>query len=386
MNKPPKFDEFLPYGLHSLGNEEKNAVVKVLESNWITGGQEVSLFEKEFAKFTNSKYAIACSNGTAALHLCTLTLGIKPGDEVIVPSFSFSATANCVEFQGAKPVFVDISENRLQLDPQAVEKAITKKTKAIITVDYAGLPSPIDELKEITENHNLYLIEDAAHSVGASYKGNYVGNLANLTTFSFHPVKQMTTGEGGMVTTDDEEFAKKINSLRNHGINKDAQERFGNKGSYYYEMKDLGYNYRITDIQCALGRVQLKKLPKFLEKRNYLANYYFKVLESLSIDLPPIDAATYHAWHLFVIRIKDLEKNSRDHLFNYLRENNIGVNVHYIPIHHHPYYKKKYNFSNDTLPITEDIYKRLITLPLFPKMETFQIDLIKDHVEYFLSR
>lgn len=386
--KPDVRIDFLPYGLHSIDEEDINAVSNVLRSGWITGGKEVGLFEDDFKKFVSSKYATSCSNGTTALHLSMMAIGIKPGDEVITTPLTFAASANCVLYQGGKPIFVDINEKNLEIDPNLITEKITKNTKAIITVDYAGLPSPLDELKKISQENDLFLIEDAAHSVGATYKNQKVGSIADLTTFSFHPVKQMTTGEGGMVTTNSAELATKIEMLRNHGIDKSGAQRFGSNANWYYEMKMLGNNYRLTDFQCALGRTQLKKLPSFIKRRKEIADKYNALLSDSNLILPPQAQNSSHSWHIYPIQInKNLPDDSiRNELFSYLRSVNIGVNVHYIPVHLHPYYQENFNYPPNLFPVTEKVFRRIITLPIFPKMTNDDVNYVTDHLKYILNK
>ena len=380
--------DFLPYGYHSIDDEEIAAMTEVLKSGWITGGKEVQNFEDDFKKFVNSKYAIACSNGTTALHLTMMAIGIKPNDEVITTPLTFAASSNCVLYQGGTPVFSDINEKTLEIDPNLIAEKITKNTKAIITVDYAGLPSPLEELKKICHENDLFLFEDAAHSVGATYKKQKVGSIADLTTFSFHPVKQITTGEGGMVTTNSDELASKIAMLRNHGIDKSGAQRFGSNANWYYEMKMLGNNYRITDFQCALGRVQLKKLPSFIERRKEIANKYKTILSDSNIILPPESENSSHSWHIYPIQINKnvSDDNLRNEIFSYLRSVNIGVNVHYIPVYLHPYYQETFNYLPNSFPITEKVFKRILTLPMFPKMTDLDVDYVTDHLKYVLNK
>ena len=388
INQPAIRKDHLPYGYHSIDDSDINAVTNVLKYGWLTGGKEVQSFEEDFKNFVSSQYAYACSNGTTALHLAVSAIGIEPGDEVITTPLTFIASANCVLYQGGTPIFVDIDEQRLEIDPSLIEEKITEKTKAIIAIDYAGLPVKLDELKKICKKNGLYLIEDAAHSVGATYKGKKVGSIADLTTFSFHPVKQMTTGEGGMVTTNSSELAFKIDKLRNHGINKSGAERYGTNANWYYEMQLLGNNYRLTDFQCALGRSQLKKLPAFLKRRQEIANKYHELLSGYNLILPPDDPNCSHAWHLYPIQInRDGSDDSlRNELFSYLRLANIGVNVHYIPVHLHPYYQNKFHYPDNAFPKSEKVFRRLLSLPMFPGMLDSDIEYVANHLEYILNK
>jgi len=364
----PVIDKLLPYGSQWLDEDDIQAVVNVLRSGWITTGPKIEEFEQRFAEHVGAKYAVAVSSGTAALHAAVFACGIDPDDEVITTPLTFAASANCVIYQGGTPIFVDVCCDTLNIDPQEIEKRITDKTKAIIAVDYTGLPCDYDEIHEIADKFNLMLIEDASHAIGAEYKGRKVGTISDLTTFSFHPVKHITTGEGGMITTDNPELAKKLRIFRNHGITTEARER-QEKGAWFYEMIDLGYNYRITDFQCALGMSQLAKLDSFLTRRREIANRYNEAFADLSeITTPPILEDRISAWHLYVIRLNLGQlRVDRAKIFAALRAENIGVNVHYIPVYWHPYYQKL-GYRKGICPNAEATYERLISLPIFPKM------------------
>ena len=357
----------IPYGRQSISDDDIKAVVDVLKSDFLTTGPIVNKFEEAFCSFTGAKKAVAVSNGTAALHAIMYAINIQPEDEVILPSMTFAATSNAVIYQGGTPVFADIISDTLLIDPEQVKKRITPKTKAVIAVDYAGQPCDYDKLREICDKHKLYLISDACHSPGSQYKKRKTGTIADLTAFSFHPVKHITTGEGGMITTDNKKFSDKIKIFRNHGINSDHKQR-SEKGTWYYEMQDLGYNYRITDFQCALGISQLAKLTYWIEKRNSIANKYSEAFFNIN-NVTPLKTANniQHAYHLYVIKLKN--KESRNILYNTMRKNNIGVNVHYIPVHLQPYYQKKFNTSWGMLPNTEDAYNRILSLPIYPDIK-----------------
>jgi len=359
----------IPYGRQFIDEDDISAVVEVLRSDWLTTGPKVAEFEKAVGQFVGAKYTVAVSSGTAALHCAMHALGIGSGDEVIIPCMTFAATANCVIFQGANPVFSDVDPGTLLIDPAQVEKNITDKTKAIIAVDYAGQPCDYDDLVAIAGRNGLKLVADGCHALGAEYKGKCVGSLADMTVFSFHPVKHVTTGEGGMVTTDDEKNAEKIRLFRNHGINADHHQR-ARKDSWYYEMVDLGFNYRITDIQCALGISQLKKLPDFLARRREIASAYDRAFKDLP-GLQPLRTRTdvLHAYHLYVIRV-DNEKTGggRKAVFQKLRKGGIGVNVHYLPVHLHPYSPKKFVTGPGLCPVAENAYEEILSLPMFPGM------------------
>ena len=365
----PVRERLLPYGHQFVDESDVKAVVEVLRSDWLTTGPKVDEFEKEFADFVCIKEAVAVSNGTAALHSAMFALNIGPGDEVIVPAMTFAASANCVVYQGGMPIFVDIKQDTLLLDPSQIEAKITPKTKAIIAMDYAGQPCNYDELQAMAQKYGLSLVADACHAIGGEYKGRPVGSLADLNTFSFHPVKHITTGEGGMVTTDDPNLAKRMRIFRNHGITSDHRQR-QEQGSWFYEMLDLGYNYRISDFQCALGMSQLRKLSNWVKRRQEIAEQYDIAIANLSAVHPiRTRADVSHAYHLYVIQI-DLTNLyvDRAQIFAALRAEGIGVNVHYIPVYLHPFYRSRLGTKPGLCPVSEDAYERIMTLPIFPAM------------------
>lgn len=359
----------IPYGRQHIDSEDIQAVVGILQSDWLTTGPKVGEFESAFADVVGAKYAIAVSSGTAALHASTYALGIGPGDEVIVSAMTFAATANCVVFQGGTPIFADVDPDTLLIDPSSVEDRISPRTRAVIAVDYAGQPCDYDTLAEIAGKHNLSLAADACHSLGAHYKERPVGSLALLNAFSFHPVKHITTGEGGMITTDDPKLAERMNLFRSHGITTNHRQREA-QGSWFYEMVDLGYNYRITDFQCALGLSQLKKLPKWIACRREIAHRYDQAFQNIPRVKPlTVQSETFHAYHLYVIRL-DLDGTdlNRSVVFSKLREAGIGINVHYIPVHLHPFYRNRFDTKPGLCPIAERAYERIISLPMYPAL------------------
>jgi len=359
----------IPYGRQSIDEEDIQAVVEVLRSDWLTTGPKVNEFEKVFADYVGTKEAVAVSSGTAALHTAMYALGIGPEDEVIVPAMTFAATANCVVFQGAKPIFVDVDPKTLLIDHSQVKTKIKSRTKAVIPVDYTGHPADYEALRSIAKEHGIAIVADACHSLGAYYKSRSVGSLADLSTFSFHPVKHITTAEGGMITTDDSTLAQKMRVFRNHGITSDHHQREA-LGSWFYEMVDLGFNYRLTDMQCALGINQLRKLPDFLKRRREIAAQYDKFFADLK-EIQPLGVSedVIHAYHLYVIKIAfSGTKSKRKRFFQKMREKGVGVNVHYIPVHLHPFYRKRFNTGSGLCPVAETEFERILSLPIYPAM------------------
>lgn len=365
----PVRSSYLPYGTQQIDDDDIAAVVETLKSGWLTTGPKVGEFESAFAAFTGSKHAVAVSNGTAALHAAVHALDIGPGDEVIVTPMTFAASSNCVLYTGATPVFADVDADTLLLDPNAVEAKITPKTRAIVAVDYGGHPCNYDALQQIADQHGLHLIDDACHALGGCYRGRSVGTLADLNTFSLHPVKHMTTGEGGVITTDDDDLASKMRVFRNHGITTDHRQR-QQSGSFFYEMVELGFNYRITDFQCALGLSQLQKLGGWVKKRQQIAQWYDKSFDELDYVTPlTVLDDVEHGYHLYIVRFDlDTLKMDRTSIYQSLRAENIGVNVHYIPVHLHPYYQNHVGTSRGLCPVAEAAYESILTLPIFPAM------------------
>jgi UDP-4-amino-4,6-dideoxy-N-acetyl-beta-L-altrosamine transaminase len=366
----PVRSTLLPYGRQSIDDADVQAVVDVLRSDWLTTGPAVGAYEEAVCEVVGARHAVAFSSGTAALHAAVHAAGVGPGDEVITSPLTFVASANCARYVGADPVFADVRDDTLTIDPERVAAAVGPRTRALIPVDFAGQPADLDELAVLAARHGLTIIEDAAHSLGATYRGRQVGAIAAMTVFSTHPVKHVTTGEGGLVTTDDPRLADRLRLFRNHGISSDARTR-QEAGSWYYEMVELGYNYRITDLQCALGSSQLAKLPRWVERRQQIAARFSAELSGLeAVRLPFVAGDRTSSWHLYVIRIRRgalREGVERDGVFKALRAENIGVNVHYIPVTWHPYYQQR-GHRRGAHPVAEAAYEELITLPLFPAM------------------
>ena len=375
--------KFLPYGHQAIDGSDIASVASVLKSDWITQGPVVDQFERSVATYCNVRYAVAFSSGTAALHAAYAAGGIEPGDEVITTPMTFAATASAIVYCGGKPVFADIQKDTLNISPAEIKKKITKRTKAIAVVDFAGHPADLDAIRKIAKEHNLLIIEDAAHALGSEYKGKKVGSLSDMTIFSFHPVKAITTGEGGMVVTNRKDFYEKLKIFRSHGIIKRPE-----KGAWYYEIETLGNNYRITDFQCALGLNQMKKLKKFIQRRREIVQQYNKAFRSMREIVAPVEKAyAKSAYHIYVIRLRlELLRAGRREVFDALRKKGLGVQVHYVPAHFHPFYKKTFGYKQGDFPEAEAYYNEAITLPLFPAMTSAQVKSVVRTVQEVISQ
>ena len=382
----PVRETLLPYGRQLVDEVDIQAVIAVLRSAWLTTGPKVAEFEEAFAQRVGAAHAVSFSSGTAALHGAVFAAGLKVGDEAITSPLTFAATANCVLYQGATPVFADVCRDTLNLDPQRVAERVTANTKAILAVDYAGHPADLDALREIADRSSLVMIEDACHALGAEYRGRPVGGIADMTVFSFHPVKHLTTGEGGMVTTNHDALAETLRRFRNHGISSDARQR-QSAGQWHYEMVLLGFNYRLTDVACALGLSQLKKLETNLARRREIAATYTAAFGDLPGVTPPsVRMEANPAWHLYPIRLDPARLTAdRAQVFRALRAENIGVNVHYIPVHRHPYYRDRFGYKGGEYPIAEDAYEQLISLPMFHGMSNQDVEDVIAAVEKVVS-
>lgn len=356
----------IPYGRQYIDEEDIQAVVNVLKSDYLTTGPTVQEFERTVADYVGARYAVAIANGTAALHAACYAAGIEEGDEVITTPITFAASANCVLYCGGKPVFADIKKDTYNIDPEDIRRKITPKTKAIIAVHYTGQPCEMDEIHAIAKEHNLLVIEDAAHALGADYKGKKIGQISDMTTFSFHPVKHITTGEGGMITTNDEEMYQKLLLFRSHGITRNESQMTRNEGGWYYQQIDMGYNYRITDLQCALGISQMKKLDRFITRRCQLAEKYNMKLRGIDGIVCPVQKkGCSSSWHLYVIQTPE---GRRKEIYDKLQEAGIHVNVHYIPVYKHPYYQE-HGYESVYCPNAEQIYENIISLPLYYSLQ-----------------
>jgi len=364
----PIRDQRLPYGRQSITQADLDAVVRVLESDWLTTGPNIAEFEADLARKLEVEQVVAVNSGTAALHAAMSALGIGAGDEDIVAALTFAASANSVLYQGGRPVFADIDPQTLTLDPADVERKLTPRTKAIVAVDYAGQPADYPALNALAVKHGVAVVADACHAMGGSLAGRKVGGLADLSTFSFHPVKHITTGEGGAIATNNAAWAAHMRHFRNHGITTDHHQR-EKSGSWYYEMQALGFNYRLTDFQCVLGRSQLARLDDFVARRQALARYYDRALAgSPYVKTVQVRAGVSHAYHLYpvLLQLENLRVDRRQ-VFEALRAEGIGVNVHYIPVYWHPYYAQL-GYAKGLCPVSEEAYARLLSLPIFPEM------------------
>lgn len=377
----------IPYGRHQIDRSDIDAVVDVLQSDWLTTGAKIGEFEAALARYTGASQAVAVSSGTAALHCAAYSVGIEPGDEVIVPAITFAATANCVIALGGKPVIVDVEPDTLLIDMGSVETHITSRTRAIIAVDYAGQPCDYTALRALADKHNISLISDACHALGARFEEKSVGQLADATVFSFHPVKHITTGEGGAIVTDDPELASRMRRFRNHGIDADLHQR-SNAGTWFYEVVDLGFNYRLTDFQCALGLSQLEKIEQWISRRRNIARQYDRAFGTIDAIQPlAVKKDGRHVYHLYVVQVnRSGSLKSRAELFSALRDKGIGVNVHYIPLNLHPYYQNHLGARNGQCPVAETAYENILSLPIFPAMSDADVDYIVETIAQLMNR
>lgn len=376
--------KLIPYAAQSIDNDDIQAVVNALKSQHLTQGPLVSRFEEKLAEYCGAKYAVAVSNGTAALHLASLAAGIKSGDEVITSPITFVASANCVLYCGGTPVFADICPNTANIDPREIKKKITSKTKAIIPVHFAGQACDLIKIRSIARKNKLVVIEDASHALGASYRGSKIGSCrySDMTTFSFHAIKTITTGEGGAILTNNKNYYRKLQLLRTHGITKDEKFLENNPGPWYYEMTDLGFNYRLTDFQCALGLSQLKKADAFLRRRRNIARKYDRVFAGLpNLKFLEVEDPRSCAYHLYVVMANfDKLGLSRGQVMAKLKAAGVGTQVHYIPVYKHPHYRKNIVNKSDRFPCSEAYYGSALSLPLYPKMSEVEVERVINRV------
>ncbi len=381
-------NSFIPFHRPYITDDEINEVTEAVKSGWWTAGPKTLKFENEFKSFIGTKNSLAVNSWTAAAHLSLEAIGLKAGDEVIVPSVTFTASAEIVCYFKAKPVIVDVQRDTYNIDPVEIEKAVTEKTKAIIPVHYGGQPCDMDEIIDIAEKNKLYIIEDAAHALPSFYKGRIIGQLSDVTCFSFYATKTLATGEGGMICTDNEEIAKRCSIMRLHGINNDAWKRYTEEGSWYYEVIAPGFKYNFTDIQAGLGLAQLKKVNEMQAKRKEIFDLYnegFKDNELIRLYNIKEDRISSH--HLYPVELNiDGIKISRSRFIDELKEKGIGASVHFIPLYRHPYYQKTFNLKLEDYPVSESIYPGLITLPIWPGMKISQIEQVIDNVNSLMKK
>jgi perosamine synthetase len=375
-------NQFLPFHVPEIGDEEIQSVLETLRSGWLTTGVKVKQFEEKFARYTNAKYAVAVNSCTAALHLALDAVGLKEGDEVIVPTLTFTATAEVVLYFKAKPVLVDCQPGTLNLDPDQIERKLTPKTRAIIPVHFAGQPCRMDPILDIARKHRLTVIEDAAHALPALHGDRMIGTIGDITCFSFYATKTITTGEGGMATTDNPEWADRMRMMSLHGISKDAWNRYSAEGSWYYEVLFPGFKYNLTDLAAALGVEQLKKCDRFWRARKRIAEIYNERLADLAeIVTPVVSPNLQHAWHLYVIQLSlETLRVDRNQFIEALREKGIGTSVHFIPLHLHPFYREAFAYAPGDFPVATAAYRRIVSLPIYPKMTQQDIDRVIDAV------
>ncbi len=376
-------NSYIPFHRPSIGKEEMDAVQQVLASGWLTTGPVTMEFEKQFAAYVGCKHALAVTSCTAALQLALDAIGLKEGDEVLVPSCTFTATAEVVTYFGARPVLCDSLPGGFNIDPADAERRVTSRTRAIIPVHLAGEPCDMDAIQAVANRHNLRVIEDAAHTLPASYRGKQVGTISEMTAFSFYTTKTITTGEGGMLVTDDDNYAERIGLMRLHGIGRDAWKRYSKAGSWFYEVREAGYKMNLPDLLSALGVEQLKKANRFWEQRREIAAYYQKELGKIEeLDMPPGDSKDVeHSWHLFILRLRsDLLNISRDQFIEELKDAGIGTSVHFIPLHRHPYYVREFGARAEDFPQAEANYVRSLSIPIFPDMTMAQQKRVVDSV------
>ncbi len=384
---PTRLEEFLPFHKPFLGEEEMAEVLDTLQSGWLTLGPKTLKFEEKFAEYVGAEHAIAVSSCTAALHLALEAYGVGPGDEVILSPYTFTATAACVLYAGATPVLADTTADYPNLDPAAVEEKLTDRTRAIIPVHFAGAPCDMDAIQELADRACAVVIEDAAHAVPAAYKGRRVGSISAATAFSFYAGKNMTTGEGGMITTDDSTIADALRSRRLHGISRDAWKRYSSEGSWYYEVSARGFKYNMTDINAAIGLHQIDRLETFHARRLEVIALYNELLAPLpGISTPVAPADVDSAWHLYVVGVDSEQTGvTRNEVIDALRADNIGTSVHFIPVHHHPFYQDKLGCRQEDFPRASAHYESAVSLPLFPTMKDDDVRAVARSLERIVS-
>jgi dTDP-4-amino-4,6-dideoxygalactose transaminase len=370
----------VPFHQASLGEEEVQALADVIRSGWITMGTRTLEFEQRFAAYVGARYAVAVCSGTAALHLALEAVRLQPGDEVLIPTTTFTATGEAVKYLGARPVLVDIDPTTLNINVVDAEKKITPRTRAIIPVHMAGQPCDMDELHSFANAHKLHVIEDAAHALPSEYHGRKIGCLSELTAFSFYATKTLTTGEGGMITTENEDYVARMRMMRLHGISGDAWKRYAKNGSWYYEVMEAGFKYNPTDLMSAFGLAQLAKCDSLTQARRRIGQQYTLAFSRVAAFEPPgMKSDRESSWHLYILRLRlEQLQIDRNTFINELKERGIGTSVHFIPLHLHPYYQRSYGYRRGDFPIAEEQFERCISLPIYPKMSTESVQQVID--------
>lgn len=381
-------NDFLPFHKPHITDDEINEVIDTVRSGWWTTGPKAKRFEEEFNNYIGAKYSLAANSWTAAAHIALEAIGLKPGDEVIIPAVTFTATAEIVCYFNAKPVIVDVERDTFNIDPQKIEQVITKKTRAIIPVHYGGQPCDMDEINGIAKHNNLLVIEDAAHALPAVYRGKRIGTLSDVTCFSFYVTKTLATGEGGMLCTDNEDIAKRSSIMRLHGINSDAWKRYTAEGSWYYEVVAPGFKYNFTDIQAALGLAQLRKIDWLWKSRKEISESYTSLLrEDPFIELYKLKNDRESAYHLYPILLNlEMLKINRSQFIDELKNLGIGSSVHFIPLYRHPFYRDTFNLKLNDFPVSESIYPRVVTLPIWPGMQNDDINRVIEAVNFITEK
>lgn len=379
---------FIPFHVPQIDDDEIRSVVETLKSGWLTTGVKAKRFEEDFARYLGCGHAIAVNSCTAALHLALEAVGIKEGDEVIVPTMTFTATAEVVLYFKARPVLVDCRPDTFNIDPDRIEQATTAKTKAIIPVHFGGQPCDMEPIQQIARAHGLTVIEDAAHALPASYQGKKVGTIGDITCFSFYATKTITTGEGGMATTDNPEWADRMRIMSLHGISHDAWKRYTKEGSWYYEVIDPGFKYNLTDIAAAIGIEQLKKCTAFRDSRARIARVYDEAFADMpEVQTPVSRSNVEHAWHLYVIQLNlERVRITRNEFIEALREEGIGTSVHFIPLHLHPYYRGNFGYEPADFPQASATFDRIVSLPIYPKMTEIDVENVVKAVKKIVER
>ncbi len=380
--------DFLPFHRSDVGEEEVSEVLEVLRSGWLTTGPKVREFEREFAAMVGAEHAVAVNSCTAALHLALEAAGVREGDEVLVPTMTFAATAEVVTYFKAQPVLIDCVQDTLNLNTDCLQQAITDRTKAIIPVHFAGHPCDLRPIQAIAKAHNLRVIEDAAHALPARYHGKMIGGISDATCFSFYATKNITTGEGGMVTTNNAEWAARMRMMSLHGLSRDAWNRYSAQGSWYYEILSPGFKYNLTDIAAALGLAQLKKCERFWKGRERYAALYQEGFQDLpEISCPPTAPHVQHAWHLYVIQLNlDRLRIDRDEFIRQLQQAGVGCSVHFIPLHLHPYHRERGGYQPEDFPVASMVFQRIVSLPLYSKMTEDEVNRVIETVRDLVKR